>query len=104
MNRRHDLNPDRHPSIAKSRRGGKRRAAAHGDGKYPLHPFVIGLHLFSRDFLRPMEIDVEWKQLRGRNYEVIIFLEKPSHRLIPSGPYIGRCGNIEGGELEATLN
>src|SRR5713226_3966008 len=104
MNRPHDLNTDRQPSMAKSRGGGKRGAAAHGDGKYHLHPFVIGLHLFSRDFLWPMASDVEWKQLRGRNYEVIIFFEKPSHCLIPCGPYCGSCRNIEGGELKAALN
>src|SRR5258708_18360991 len=104
MKRPHDLNTDRQPSRAKSRGDGKRRAAAHGDGKYPLHPFVIGLQLFSRDFLRPMEIDVERKQLRGRNYEVIIFFEEPSHCLIPAGPYFGRRGNIEGSELELALH
>src|SRR5258707_8827384 len=104
MNRPHDLNADRQPAMTESRGGGKRGAAAHGDGKHPLHPLVIGLHLFARDFVRPMEIDVERKQLRGWNYEVIVLLEKPAHGLIPSGPYIGRCGNIEGGELEATLN
>src|ERR1700684_2423510 len=100
MNRPHDLNADRQPSMAKSRGRGERRAAAHGDGKYPLHPFVISLHLFSRDFLWPMEIDVEWEQLRGRHYKVIIFFEKPSHCLIPFSPYCGRCGNIEGCELK----
>src|SRR6202011_6063222 len=104
MNRPHDLNTDRQPPMAKSRGGGKRRAAAHGDGKYALHPFVIGLHLLSRDFPWPMEIDVERKQLRGRHYEVIVLFEKPPHCLIPSGPYCGRCGNIEGGELKAALH
>src|SRR5258708_14775167 len=104
MNRSHELNTDRQPSMVKTRGGGKRGAAAHGDGKYTLHPFVIGLHLFARDFLRPVEIDIERKQLRGRNYEVIVFFEKAAHCLIPCGPYCGRRGNIEGGELKAALN
>ena len=66
-----DLYLDRQSLVAKASRHCECRTTRHSDGKHAFHPFVVGFHPCTRDLPRPMNIDVEWKDLRRWRDEVV---------------------------------
>src|SRR5207247_4601545 len=64
-------------------RDGEGGAARHSDGNHDLHPAMIGIHLHAIDLPRPMGAGIERKNLRPRQYEIIVLLEESPHCLIP---------------------
>ena len=78
-----NLDADRQTLVIKARWGGQSGTSGHCYRRYAFHPLVIGLHLRSGDFLRPMSIDVEREKLRSRKDDVVELLKELPHGLVP---------------------